>query len=109
MAHVEQLIAATKASQLEPQEIESLVGHLRGLRNQSISQSGRILAGYLGSRSYMDKAPSEFFTHCYRLRSSLVHGEVPRPSREEVGRAAASMQQFVGDLISRELLSDQGK
>ena len=40
----------------------------------------------------------------YTLRSCSVHGEHPRPSREEVDGRAAALEHFVGHLLSGPLL-----
>jgi len=103
--HVKRLITQTQKSPFLPRhEKDSLIGSLKWLYKESISQSGRNLAKRLGDRKYADKDPSQFFTYCYDLRSKLVHGIVPRPTREEVDSAAAVLEQFVGDLLSRPLL-----
>lgn len=101
--HVDRMIAATRSSGLGRQEIDSIVGSLQWLLCESINQAGRKLAARLGNRKYMDEAPSKFFTSCYGLRSRLFHGHEPRPTRAEVGTRAASLEHFVGDLLSLEL------
>lgn len=100
--HVAVLIDLTKKAGFA--EEDSIVGALRDLRRESISQAGSRVALGLGPRLYMDETPSQFFTRCYRLRSQLVHGSYPRPSRDEVDRRAASLETFVADLLSGELL-----
>jgi hypothetical protein len=102
--HVERLIAETRGSNLPQTEKDSIIGSLRWVREESISQAGRKLASGLGDRRYMGEAPERFFTNCYTLRSRLFHGHVPRPTRDEVNSRAAPLEQFVGDLLSVELL-----
>ena len=46
----------------------------------------------------------KFFKVCYEIRSRLVHGQAPRPTRDEVGAVAAHLENFVGDLLSGPLL-----
>jgi hypothetical protein len=104
--HVASLMAATKASHLEESEIHSIVSMLGWLKNESISQAGRRLAASLGDHRYGGDLPVQFFTSCYKLRSDLVHGNYPRPSRDEVDARAASLEHFVGHLISGPLLTD---
>jgi hypothetical protein len=104
--HVERLIQLTRASDLSEHEIRSMVGSLEWLKDESIGQAGRRLSARLGERRYKDgtETPGQFFTRCYSLRSSLVHGHVPRPAEGEVGARAASLEVFVGHLLSDELL-----
>ncbi len=102
--HVERLIEETSSSGLPRREIESIVGSLKWLRDESIGHAGRRLAQQIQGREYMDKSPARFFTDCYTMRSRLVHGYVPRPSRDEVDRHAAVLEIFVKDLLSIELL-----
>lgn len=106
--HVGSLIAATRISGLAQREVASIEGSLRWLLEESINQAGRKLAARLGDRKYMDgtETPSQFFTACYTLRSRLFHGVKPRPTRDEVGTRAASLEHFVGDLLSLELSDD---
>lgn len=105
-AHVESLIAVTKAAGLEGSEASSILTLLGFLRNESISQAGRRLAGTLGSRIYADETPPRFFTNCYDMRSRLVHGLRPRPTAQEVDVRAAALEVFVADLLSGALRDD---
>lgn len=89
---------------LKDDEIRSIDGTLQYLRNASIGQAGRKLASRLGARTYAGKNPESFFSECYDLRSALVHGGHPRPSRSEVDHLAAPLESFVGDLLGIELL-----
>jgi hypothetical protein len=63
--HVEQLIARTKEADLPTAEKDSVVGSLRSLMDESISQAGRRLAASLDGRIYMDQTAGEFFRSCY--------------------------------------------
>lgn len=103
-AHVDQLVADTRASGLPSREVDSIVGSLNWLRNESISQAGRRLASRVGDREYMDEAPEKFFTTCYTLRGRLFHGRAPHPPWEEVNIRAGSLELLVRDLLSIELL-----
>lgn len=104
LAHVDRLIAETKSAAIEEGEKASMLGSLQYLRQESIGQSGRRLAAGLGTRTYLELAPEAFFSRCYTLRSRLVHGHHPRPSRAEVERYVGALEQFVRDVLSRELL-----
>jgi len=109
LAHVEHLREMTRQAELPDDERRSLLGSLLWLRLQSINQAGRQLAQSLGDRTYMEGQPSgpenatRFFTRCYEMRSALVHGHYPRPTRADVGVRAAHLEQFVGDLLAGEL------
>lgn len=105
-AHVEALIVATRdAAGLGEHDRRSLIGSLAWLRRNSISQTGRDLANErLGEQQYSGMRPGAFFTHCYGLRSRLVHGLASFPSRDEVDSAAAQLEVFVADLLTAEYL-----
>ncbi len=103
-AHVQALIDATAAADLTEVECQSLTGSLSWLVDESIGQAGRRLAKRLEPRQYGGRAPSAFFTQCYTMRSALVHGAFPRPTRTEVDSLAAPLEVFVGHLLSGDLL-----
>ena len=105
-SHVEMLITSTTATDLDPTEKRSLLTSLGYLRHESFNQAGRRLAQTLGDRRYADKAPGTFFSHCYGVRSRLVHGQSPRPTGQEVDTLAAQLERFVGDLLSGPLLDN---
>ncbi len=108
LEHLKELIHLTKASSvLSSKEKDSLIGSLQSLDKESIGQAGRKLAKRLANRKYGGQKPYEFFTTCYKLRSKLVHGYVPQPTREEIVRITANLELFVGDLLSEPLLSTQ--
>jgi len=102
--HVDGLIAQTLSADLPEEEIQSIVSSLEWLRSESIGQAGRRLASSVGERIYMDEPPDRFFANCYALRSRLLHGEYPPPTRPEVDRRAGSLELLVRDLLSLELL-----
>lgn len=104
--HVKELIRLTKASSvLSSNAKASLISSLQSLDKESIGQAGRKLAKRLGNRKYGGQQASEFFTRCYKLRSKLVHGYAPRPTRDEIASTSANLELFVGDLLSEPLLS----
>jgi hypothetical protein len=108
-AHVARLKEATENSGLPRSDRQSLLTSLGWLEAESINQAGRRLARTLGDRQYMvgqpggAEDPVKFFKRCYDLRNLLAHGKFPRPSRDEVGLRAASLEVFVADLLAGEL------
>jgi hypothetical protein len=104
VTHVERLLALTREARLPTSETASLSGSLKWLKSESISQAGRRLAKTLGARLYMEETPPRFFTRCYQIRSQLVHGGYPRLPMQTVNSRSAALEQFVGDLLSKELL-----
>lgn len=101
--HVEFLIQQTAgAGHLTKAERASICGSLTWLRTQSVGQAGRQLARTLGTRQYAGMRPASFFTKAYSIRSALVHGTQPRPSRQEIGSTAANLEIFVADLLASE-------
>lgn len=105
-ALVEDFIARVKDSGLHPDEIASLSNTATWLKQESISKTGRRLAATLRPRTYAGEDAVTFFTRCYDLRSRLVHGADPRPSRDEVDLRASRLEHFVSHLVSGSLLED---
>ncbi len=101
---VDRLTEQVRQSELAPSDSASLIGSLQSLKNESVGQAGRRTAETLGDRKYMNKSAKAFFNECYDVRSALVHGHFPRPTRDEVDRLAANLEVFVGHLISGDLV-----
>lgn len=103
--HVSKLIAETENNPLLSQdEKKSLIGSLKWLYNQSINQAGRELARrIIGEKKYADKSPEAFFSHCYSIRSRLVHGASPLPTQETIGKIVGQLEIFVSDILSGDL------
>ena len=101
MQLVQSFMGQTRASTSLPiGERDSLLGSLHYLQLESIRHAGSTLAEQrLHGRKYHDMVPAKFFSYCYDLRSKLVHGNVPVPSDENLGIAAADLEVFVADLI----------
>ncbi len=97
--HVDELIRYTEASRLDDRDKKSMVGTLQWLKKESIRQAGLRMAQALGGRQYLGMGSGDFFNYCYKLRGSLVHGEVPRRSATEVNAALPELDRFVSDLI----------
>lgn len=105
--HVDDLIRLTREADISERDRESMTGSLRYLKNESFRQAGRRLAETLGDRKYLKMKPEKFFVSCYDLRSRVVHGDTPFPTREEVGRFGAALEVFVADLLAGPELLDQ--
>jgi hypothetical protein len=91
-----------KLDSMERNALKQAVGQLQ---RESIGQAGRrLVTEALQGRTYQEMAPSDFFGRCYRLRSRLVHGELPLPTREEFGGVAAQLEVMLSDLLSNDLL-----
>jgi hypothetical protein len=102
--HIKELIHLTDTSSvISRNEKNSLIGSLQSLNKESIGQAGRKLAMCLGNRTYSGQKPNVFFTSCYEIRSKLVHGSVPRPTRDDIASICVRLESFVGDLISYQL------
>jgi hypothetical protein len=104
-AHVKSLVSATKAASIVQEERESMLGTIRWLAKESINQAGRRLAtARLGVRQYDGRTAADFFSHVYHMRSNLVHGNLPYPTFEMVGAAAAPLEVFVSELLTAPVL-----
>ncbi|MEJ5914722.1 hypothetical protein [Pseudokineococcus sp. 1T1Z-3] len=104
---VDDMVQMTRDSGLPHSTKQSIIGSVKWIRQESIGQAGRRLAEQqLGDKAYFDEPVGKFFTRCYGLRSTLVHGNAERPSRDAVGLRAAHLQTFVCDLIVAIVLND---
>jgi len=87
-------------------EKDSLKAGLGQLKRESIGQAGRrLIRDKIGSRSFDDVPADELFGRCYGLRSRLVHGDLPFPSREDVNTLVAQLEVMFSDLLSADLLN----
>lgn len=104
-SHVEHLIELTmEHDSLSKQEKNSLRGTLEYLLKESITQTGCKLAeSWLGDKKYMDREASNFFKHCYNIRSKLVHGNDAYSSDDEVRKIVDILEEFVSDLLCKML------
>ncbi len=99
--HAEHLIDLTKKNMaLEISERDSILGVLGWLSSESIGQAGRRMSNQrLVDKLYNGKKPESFFSEAYELRSRLVHGKDPFPTRAEVVSILPTLEGFVADLI----------
>ena len=97
------------ASEIPRDERSSLCGSARWLMSDSISRTGRKLSEKrLGDREYAGMKAAAFFTHCYDMRSRLVHSNPPVPSRDEIRTTLGTLQLFVSDLLTSEIPQSGG-
>ena len=103
--HVDSMIAQTRSAQIPGGEKESLLSSLHGLRNESIGKAGQCLAvNRLTGRLYDELTAPEFFSYAYRLRSDLVHGNLPVPTFDEIVNVTGTLEVFVSDLLTSPFL-----
>ncbi|MFC9788890.1 hypothetical protein [Rhodococcus sp. NPDC127528] len=98
---INRFIQDVKGGLLPDHEANSIIGSLRDLREESITQAGTRIAQSLDGRVYDDKTPEAFFRDAYKVRSRLVHGSTVRPSRNEVDRIASILEVFVSNLLGQ--------
>ena len=100
-SQIEEFSAKLKRSQLPRAECASLVGTLRWLKRESISQAGqRIAREKLPDKTYLDLSADKFFVHAYDLRSRLAHGNLEFPGFDEVSKLVGALELFAADLIT---------
>jgi hypothetical protein len=106
-SHVHQMIKLTKESGLPKDVIDSMIGSLRWLNRESISNTGRMLTKQrIGRKQYYGKNAPAFFTDCYNLRSSLVHGNESFPSYEKISSIVEGLEEMVSDLLTTPFLGE---
>lgn len=98
--HVDRLVALTSSADLDECEKASLLGSLQWMRSHSIRSSGRrLIRDRLGGRAYDERPAENLFLDCYEMRSRILHGSQPFPSREEISRLLGPMDIMLGDLL----------
>jgi len=104
--HVDALIQLTQnANDLPSSERNSLLSALGWLHCESIRQaSRRLISSKISGNTYDNRDAPDFFLECYNLRSALVHGSRPYPTRDMVGTAAANLEVLVADLLSASII-----
>ncbi|MCX5971863.1 MAG: hypothetical protein NTV14_10260 [Coprothermobacterota bacterium] len=102
---VRSLIAMIEAAHGIDAERDALKQGVGQFQRESIGQAGRrLVSGSLDGRTYRGMTPSDFFGCCYRLRSRLVHGDLPFPTRNELSGVVAQLEVMLSDLLSTDLL-----
>ena len=109
IAHIDSLIEKTKSSKLEKKEKNSIIDNLRWLKQKSINQSGKhlVTSRLAPEKKYNEMSPEIFFSKCYKLRSNLVHGNLPIPTFGEIGNVVATLEVFVSDLLTNHIFCGQ--
>ena len=93
------------ASNIGMAERDALKQGIGQLQRESIGQAGRrLVREALDGRLYEGMTPDRYFNRCYRLRSQLVHGGLPFPTREDVNAVVAQLEVMLSDLLSTDLL-----
>lgn len=89
-----------ETSSLSPKTEDSLRGSLERLKRESIGQAGkRMSRELLGGQQYAGLAAAIYFTHCYALRSQILHRGRPDDDETELLHEASTCQQFVRDIL----------
>ena len=98
LAHVETLVAMTRAAALEENEGLSMIGSLERLKLNSIGQATRALVvAQAGDKLYGGKRPDQFFADCYAVRNLVVHtGDTP----EDLQSLYPELERLVRDLVT---------
>lgn len=103
--HIDGLIKQTDSSLLKADEKDSILNSLCWLKKEPIDQAGRrLITNRLENRIYEEKPAVEFFTYCYKLRSKLVHGNLPSFNSSEVSKIVQSLEMLVSDLLTSPIL-----
>jgi hypothetical protein len=98
---VDELIRYTKSSRLNNEEKYSIIGSLRWLYKQSISQSLKEMAErHLGDREYGNMSAKKFITHCYDIRSNLLHDGSVNNKEVQLSSLVAQLDRFMSDLLA---------
>lgn len=101
---VQLFVAAAKAEAntlvSDPASRQAVVSSLNWLRYESIGQTGRALAErLLSKREYEGMRAGKFFSHCYSIRSEIVHNGKTSDPAIDLLQLSNSCQTFVGDLL----------
>lgn len=103
--HIERMIELTNTNnEINDSDKKSIKGSLSWLKNQSIGQAGRELSRkLLGETKYYGMSAARFFTHCYDIRCTLVHGNSTLQSKEVIGLLSLELEKFVSDLLTMDM------
>jgi hypothetical protein len=97
---VEAMEKLTEHSGLENEVKQAIRGSLQWLKQESIGQAGRALVSrLLDAREYGGLPAPRFFSHCYDLRSQILHTGTPKNAGVNLLEEANCCQAFVADLL----------
>lgn len=102
--HVEQLIElTTKNSDLSDEEMKSMIGTLKWLKNHSIRSAGRqFVEKRLGDAEINGRTPVDIFLESYDMRNRLVHGQKDLADWREVSNLVSPLEQILSLLLAKE-------
>jgi hypothetical protein len=99
-ALVDRICDLVRHSELSENTKNSMLGAIDWLRYDSILNTGRRLAStLLRGKTYANMTPERFFTHCYNLRSQIVHNGTPKDRSTNIRNEANNAAQFIADLL----------
>jgi len=90
------ILGSTKTSDLEKHEKKSILGTLKYLKKESLTQSLRKMASvYLPDKEYGGLSSEKFIKKCYDARSKLVHEGKVDESKHNIGLLAARLELYM--------------
>lgn len=99
------IVLAKSEIKISDEERTRIISGLNDLKNESISQAGKRLTDEtLPTKLYQKLTAGEFFIHCYKIRSRLVHGSSSIPSYDEIAKVVGDLEIFVSDLLVKSVL-----
>ncbi|MFC1927952.1 hypothetical protein ACFLW7_05205, partial [Chloroflexota bacterium] len=99
-ALLEEFKAKAKQSPIQQSTRDSIVRSLEQLKHESIGQAGRALANRLIPTELFDgQSSADFFSHCYNLRSQILHSGKIENQSLDVLYLANIMEGFVAKLL----------
>lgn len=102
--HVKHLIKQTEEAGLPQSDVDSLLGSIRRLKEESISAAGRrYVDGYALAGNYGGKRAKAFFSDCYTCRSKMLHkGELPENFSGQFDRMTHELDRLLMDILKAE-------
>ena len=98
---VARVLQQTDALSIGDSDKQAFRTGLQSLKRESIGQAGRALATRcLGESTYLDMTPAKFFSHCYGLRSQILHAGKTSDATVDLLIVGNAMQQCLGDILT---------
>ncbi len=96
---IDAFMSTIERSALDDDLKKSLKSSIERLRYQSIGQAGRMLAErLLPTATFNGKPAASFFSHCYNVRSTIVH-EGMIPTSVDIDQLVNQTEEFVSQLL----------